>query len=74
MAVPIQTMSSPVFETGVPKALFTFPVIVFTTQSNGFVYGVGSDGQRFLASVLADAGTPTLNVIVNWTPTAPDEP
>jgi len=66
MAVPIQTGPSSVFESGAPAPLFVFPVIAIVPQSNSFAYGVAADGERFLANVLADSGSPTLNVVVNW--------
>jgi hypothetical protein len=72
MAVPVRTGPGPVFESGARAPLFAFPVITIVPQSNVFAYGVAADGQRFLASVLAYAGSPTLNVIVNWTSTTPD--
>jgi hypothetical protein len=70
MAVEVKT--SPKFEAGIPKALFTHRVTrgPFSLASPGFRYAVSRDGKRFLVNGLAQADDPDsapIAVVVNWT-------
>jgi Tol biopolymer transport system component len=67
MAVEVKT--SPRFEAGIPKALFTVPA-GFVVSSLSFRYAVARDGKRFLINILAlseGPDTAPVTVIMNWT-------
>ena len=62
----VEVRSGPLFEVGLPRALFEF------RSGNGTVnatpYTVTADGQRFLINTLVDeSGGAPLTVVVNWT-------
>jgi hypothetical protein len=67
--------SGPLFQAGVPKALFEAQGLAFGGRAplyaNGaprYLWDVASDGQRFLmiTSPPADAISTTVNMILNW--------
>jgi hypothetical protein len=66
MAVPMKADGRGGISAGVPAELFQFKTLLFTPQSNAWLYAPSPDGQRFLVSVQAETAAPEIHVITNW--------
>jgi hypothetical protein len=64
MAVELRATMEP----GTPRALFPLPIAAsLLTITDRTLYGVASDGQRFLvASPIEGAGPQAITVVSNW--------
>ena len=51
---------------GTPLKLFEFESLITMPQGNSWLYAPSPDGQRFLVSMRAESGAPTIQVITNW--------
>jgi len=62
---------NPTFKAGIPKALFTAPILGGAGNVGSTHYDVSADGKRFLINsnaVAANSGgkTPPITVVLNW--------
>ncbi len=67
----IQPDGSGGLQIGIPQKLFDVQVPIMILQGNIWSYDVHPDG-RFLVNIYIDPGRPTINVITNWRPAAPE--
>ncbi|MFM8536326.1 MAG: hypothetical protein ACKOEC_22560, partial [Acidimicrobiia bacterium] len=65
MAAPIRAAGQGI-SAGTPVKLFEFESLITVPQNNSWLYAPGPDGQRFLISVRAESGVPTIHVLTNW--------
>jgi Tol biopolymer transport system component len=66
IAVPMRAGAQNGINAGTPVKLFEFESLITVMQGNSWLYAPSPDGQRFLVSVQAEAGAPTIHVITNW--------
>jgi hypothetical protein len=66
MAVPMKADGPSAISAGAPVRLFQFESLITMPQGNSWLYAPSPDGQRFLVSVRAEAGPPTIHVVTNW--------
>lgn len=67
MATGVTT--TPEFKNGMPRELFTVPVLSGGSAINGFRYDVSRDGEKFLINAVAtdaDTARPPITVVLNW--------
>jgi hypothetical protein len=66
MAVPMKWVGQDGINAGTPVKLFEFESLLTIPQGNSWLYAPSPDGQRFLVSVRAESGPPTIHVLTNW--------
>ena len=65
MAAPMKAAGEGI-SAGTPVKLFEFESLITVPQNNSWIYAPAPDGQRFLVSVRAESGAPTIHLITNW--------
>jgi hypothetical protein len=64
--MPIKADGQSGISAGAPVKLFQFESLITIPQGNSWLYAPSPDRQRFLVSVRAETGAPTIHVITNW--------